>query len=100
MGMFRRRKKSPEQDAPEVPNTPMQWRRMIGYLSPYKPRLAVALFALLITSATSLVFPAVIQNVVDSVLQQENYELLNTITLGLLAVFLVRVVSEFIENYN
>jgi subfamily B ATP-binding cassette protein MsbA len=100
MAMFRRGRKPKDDNAPEVPNTPMQWQRMIAYLRPYSGRIALALVALLISSATSLVFPSVIQNVVDSVLQQKDFALLNAITASLIFVFVIRAITEFIENYN
>ncbi len=84
----------------EVPEGPVNWRRLIGYLSPYKARLAVALLALVVSAALSLVFPAVISTVVDSVLVNNDVNLLTQITVALLVVFLVRSLSTFLENYN
>jgi hypothetical protein len=46
---------------------PLQWGRLIN-LKPHKARLALAMIGLVISAATSLVFPAVISTVVDSVL--------------------------------
>lgn len=83
-----------------LPNVPMQWRRMIGYLGKYKRRLAVAILATLGSAGLSLVFPAVIQQVVDSALQERNFDLLNQVTLFLLAIFLLRSVTSFFETYN
>lgn len=99
MSMFRRNRKKKTDDV-EVPAGPVQWRRMLGYLRPYRSRLALALVGLVISSATSLVFPGVIQNVVDSVLEQRDFALLNNITLVLIGVFLLRSIAEFIENYH
>lgn len=87
-------------DEIEIPNVPMQWRRMIGYLGKYKRRLAVAILATLGSAGLSLVFPAVIQQVVDSALQERNFDLLNQVTLFLLAIFLLRSVTSFFETYN
>lgn len=84
----------------EVPEGPVQWRRMLGYLRPYWGRLALALIGLVIGAGLSLVFPAVISNVVDSVLVAGDLELLNQITIALLLVFLLRSVTSFIERYN
>lgn len=96
--MFRRRNKpSPDR---EVPDTPVQWRRILGYLSPYRFRLTIALFGLIVSALLSLVFPAVIQGVVDSVFQDENMQLLDTITFALLFVFFLRSISSFLESYN
>ena len=84
----------------EIPEGPVQWRRLIGYLGPYKVRLGLALIGLILSASTSLVFPAVISTVVDSVLIAGDLELLNRITLGLLAVFMASSVASFIERYN
>lgn len=97
---FRRRKSKPKNDEKEIPDTPLQWRRMLGYLSPYKMRLFLAIIGLIFSSVLSLVFPAVIQNVVDSVFSDANLTLLNNITLILLVVFLFRSVASFVQNYN
>jgi subfamily B ATP-binding cassette protein MsbA len=84
----------------EVPEGPVQWRRLIGYLGPYKGRLALALVGLVLSSATSLIFPAVISLVVDSVLVAGDLDLLNRITAALLLVFLLSSAASLIERYN
>ena len=78
----------------------MQWRRLLAYLSAYKLRLLLAAIGLIFASALSLVFPAVIQRVIDSVFTDADIELLDGITLALLAVFLFRSLASFIQNYN
>ena len=55
---------------------------------------------LAIASALSLVFPAVIQRVIDSVFTDADIALLDTITLALLAVFILRSLASFVQNYN
>jgi subfamily B ATP-binding cassette protein MsbA len=84
----------------EVPDIPMDWRRLVRYLSPYKARMAVAILALISSALLGLIFPAVITGVVDSVLQQQDMALLNQITIGLLFVFFLRSLTSLIENYN
>lgn len=103
MGMMRRRRRANIEagdDAPEIPEGPVQWRRMVGYLGRYKARLAVALIATLISAGLSLVFPIVVRDVVDSVFEQRDLALLNQITIFLLAVFFFRSISSLIETYN
>jgi subfamily B ATP-binding cassette protein MsbA len=78
----------------------MEWRRLLSYLKPYRRRLAVAVIALIASSALSLVFPAVIQQVVDSVLTAGDVQLLDGITVSLLIVFLIRSITSLIETYN
>lgn len=84
----------------DVPATPMQWRRLLTYLGAYKLRLLLAAIGLIFASALSLVFPAVIQRVIDSVFTDADIELLDGITLALLAVFLFRSLASFVQNYN
>lgn len=103
--MFGRRRGRPA-DRPELPDEslyadyPVNWRKMLAYLAPYRSRLSLALLMLLFSVALSLVFPAVIQRVLDSVLEQRDRELLNQITVGLLIVFFVRSVTTLLQNYN
>ncbi len=87
-------------DEPEIPAGPVQWRRMVGYLGRYKSRLALALLATTISAALSLVFPIIVRDVVDSVFEEQNLELLNQVTVFLLIVFLLRSISSLIETYN
>lgn len=87
-------------DSGDIPDFPVQWRRMIGYLRPYIGRLVLALVATSISAGLGLVFPAVIQRVVDTVLQQQNVTMLNQVTVLLLIVFLFRSLSSLVETYN
>jgi ATP-binding cassette, subfamily B, bacterial MsbA len=94
-------KRQPQKDlSDDTPKTPVQWRRMLGYLWPYRRRLLLALITMFISAGLSLVFPAVIQQVIDSVLEQGDLALLNQVTVLLLLVFLVRSVASLIETYN
>lgn len=98
--MFRRRQQITSNEDREIPDISVSWRRMLGYLSPYKFRLMLAIIGLIFSSALSLVFPAVIQNVVDSVFTDADITLLDNITLALLGVFLFRSLATFVQNYN
>ncbi len=98
--MLRRRPAPQEKEKREVPDIPVQWRRMVAYLSPYKFRLFLAIIGLIFSAGLSLVFPAVIQSVVDSVFTDADLQLLDTITLLLLLVFVFRSVATFVQNYN
>lgn len=99
--LFRRlRGRSADADSPDVPAGPVQWRRMLGYLNPYKGRMAVAFLALISSAGLSLVFPAMIRDVIDSVLEQADLALLNRITVLLLGVFVLRSFTSLVETYN
>ncbi len=99
--MFGRRgRRGAPQDKAEVPDIPMNWRRLFSYLRPYKGRLAIAIVALVASAILSLVFPGVISSVIDSVLTPKNTQLLDQITVALLFVFFLRSLTSLIENYN
>ncbi len=83
-----------------TPDTPVNWRRLFAYLKPYRARMGIAIIALILSSLLSLVFPAIIQSVVDSVLVNRDVRLLDQITLGLLVVFGLRALTSRVESYN
>jgi subfamily B ATP-binding cassette protein MsbA len=99
--MFRRNRR-PEKigEVGETPAGPVDWRRLIGYLRPYRGRLVIALLAMVASAGLSLIFPLVIQNVVDSVLQLGNVAELDRFTFILLLAFLARSVTSLIESLN
>ncbi len=69
--MFMRRRGSTVKtdESGETPDVPLNWRRLLSYLKPYWRQMVVAFLALIVSSALSLVFPAVIQQVVDTMAQ-------------------------------
>lgn len=97
--MIQIRRGAPSLDSRDIPDAPLQWRRLLSYLSPYMFRLSAAVLGVLLSAGLSLVFPAVISEVVDSVFDEANLALLDEITLLLLLVFLVRSVASFVQNY-
>ena len=102
--MLRRRRQTgssrKQKNEAEIPDTPVQWRRMVAYLGPYRLRLIIALVAVAASAGLSLVFPSVIQNVVDTVLADGDLQLLDTITLFLLGIFLIQSITSLIQTYN
>ena len=97
---MRRRRVRPAEDDVQVPAGPANWRRILGYLRPYKGRMAIAIVALIITSLLDLIFPAIIAVVVDVVLGAGSMDLLTRVTLALLLIFLVSSVFRFIQSYQ
>lgn len=98
--MIQIRRGAPAIDSREIPAAPVQWRRVLAYLSPYRLRLFAAIIGVTLSAGLSLVFPAVIRSVVDSVFENANLALLDEITLLLLVVFLVRSFAAFVQNYH
>jgi subfamily B ATP-binding cassette protein MsbA len=108
MAMFGRRRRGAKakKEERELPETPLSWTRLFSYLSPYKMRLFIATLALMGSAVLSLIFPALIGGVGDfpgvlsSVVNEQNFQLLDGITLFLLAVFVIRSFTSFLETYN
>ena len=74
-------------------------RRLFAYLAPYRLRLGIAVAALVCSAALGLVFPWIMQNLVDTVLSQRDPAQLNRITLFLLGTFLVRSIFMYFQYY-
>ena len=99
--MFRSPRSRPA-SADSLPRTPpsaTEIRRLLRYVAPYRRHIVVASIGLLGGAALGLVFPWIMQNLVDAVLAQHNLAELNRITLVLIATFLVRGVFYYIQNY-
>nr|MCU0626773.1 ABC transporter transmembrane domain-containing protein [Gemmatimonadaceae bacterium] len=73
--------------------------RLLPRLRPYRGRLALAFACLVIAAAAGLVFPRVVQELLDAAFQRRDRALLNTIALSLLGVFAVQAVVTFVQVY-
>ncbi|MEO7913145.1 MAG: ABC transporter ATP-binding protein [Roseiflexaceae bacterium] len=79
--------------------TAVNWRRLFGYLQPYRWRMALAILALLFSSGLGLAFPLVIVRLLESVTQAKNYGSLNGLALLLVGLFLVQAAFAFVQSY-
>lgn len=97
-----RRSATVRRDARSEPaiTTPINWRRLIHYLGPYKGRMALAILALAIASALGLSFPLVIVRLLDSVLKQQDPGQLNLLALALGGIFLLQAAFTFFQSYS
>lgn len=95
----RRTRRGTDADRP-TPDTPVNWRRLLRYLKPYRGRMTLAIGSLAVASAMNLSFPLVIVQLLDSVLQEQNLSQLNWLTLALIGVFLVQATFTLIQGYN
>jgi len=77
-----------------------QVRRLFGYLRPYRGRMVFAVVTLILGSAVGLVFPWIMQNLVDTVLSKGDLAELNRITFLLIVVFLARSVLLYFQGYS
>jgi subfamily B ATP-binding cassette protein MsbA len=89
---------SEAQDQP-VSIAAVDWRRLLGYLYPYRWRMALAILALLLSSGMGLAFPLVIVRLLDSVTQVKSYGSLNGLALLLVGLFLVQAAFSFVQSY-
>ena len=98
--MFGRRSgRRPDSEGPFVAPSASELRRLFAYLRPYRRRMAIAVVTLLFGTALGLVFPWIIQNLVDTVLTSGNSQQLNRITLLLLVTFLLRSIFTYFQVY-
>jgi subfamily B ATP-binding cassette protein MsbA len=91
------RKTSP--DEPFVPPSAAQIRRLLRYLLPYKGWLLIAVVSLLFGSSMGLLFPWIMQGLVDAVITQRDFDMLNRITGWLILAFLARSVFYYFQGY-
>lgn len=101
--MFQGRRGRPVRRSGEdrpTPDTPVNWRRLLGYLKPYRGRMALAIAALSVSSAMGLTFPLVIVQLLDSVLKEQNLAQLNWLTLALIGVFFVQASFSLVMSYT
>ena len=77
-----------------------EFRRLFVYLRPYRPQMVIAVIALVFGSALGLLFPWIMQNLVDTVLSKGDLTELNRITLLLIGAFLLRSVFYYFQGYS
>ncbi|MGH2459531.1 MAG: ABC transporter ATP-binding protein, partial [Chloroflexota bacterium] len=96
----RRRGLKPELEAgPSVSIRALDWRRLVGYLGPYRGRLALAILALVLSSGAGLAFPLVIVRLLDSVTRAKGDGPLNTLALLLVGIFLLQAAFSALQSY-
>ncbi len=77
----------------------INWRRLLNYLSPYRGRMTLAIFALLLSSGSGLAFPLVIVRLLDSVTKANSVAPLNSLALLLMGIFLLQASFTFVQSY-
>jgi subfamily B ATP-binding cassette protein MsbA len=73
------------------------YRRLLRYVAPYKWNLAVAALLLVVSTALGLVWPQVVQRVIDVGLRDEGF--LDLLIVGLIVVLLVRAVIDGFRQF-
>ncbi len=77
----------------------LEWSRLFRYVRPYRSRLALGLFCLMISSGIGLLLPLAIGKLVDTVSTRASTGLLNIIALALIVVFVLQMVFNYIQGY-
>lgn len=77
-----------------------EFQRLFTYLRPYRSRMAVAILSLVLGTALGLLFPWIMQNLVDAVLSQGNLAELDRITGLLLGAFLLRSIFYYFQGIS
>ena len=75
-------------------------RRLLGYLRPYKLQVAIALAAIIASSVLQLAQPWLMKVVIDRYIATGNFDGLNLIALGFLAILLTSFVLEYIQTWT
>ena len=97
--MFAFRRAARPVSEPFVPPSRAQILRLFRYLRPYWGAMSIAFIALIVGSALGLVFPWIMQTLVDAVLGRRDFAELNRITGFLIATFLIRSVFYYFQGY-
>jgi subfamily B ATP-binding cassette protein MsbA len=102
--MLRPRRPALATEAPErVPVTRQRlvgYRRLLGYVQPYRARMIIALLALSAATLLGLAMPLVVQNVVDLIFVAGGGRLLNQLTALLALILFCQAIFSFINRYN
>ena len=72
--------------------------RLLRYIHPYWRWMAVAVFALVVSSVLGLVLPLVVRNLVDFVFVNKDFADLNRVTVALVVVFVFQSLFTFIQQ--
>lgn len=85
-------------DADPVSLKSIPWRRLLGYLAPYRGRMALAVLALLVSSSFGLLFPMVIVRLLDAAVKGQGLAAVNGSALLLLGIFAVQAAASFTQS--
>jgi len=76
------------------------YMRLLRYVGPYRRRMILALVALAAGTLLGLTMPLVVRSVVDVVIVEKSFTLLNRFTLLLALIFFVQALFSFVNRYN
>lgn len=81
-------------------NAKQTYQRLLSYVKPYKLAFAISIVAMVIFSSTEIGVAALMKPLVDESLIKQDPAAIKLIPLGLIALFLVRGVANFLTSYG
>ena len=94
----RQQAKKPDDAPPITRGGVATFARLLRYIRPYWRWMAVAVFALVVSSLLGLVLPLVVRNLVDFVFINKDFVDLNRVTVALVVVFIFQSLFTFIQQ--
>ena len=88
-----------EAESPRRVPSPKPLGRLLPRVRPHAPRLAIALVCLLLSVGIALAFPQIVRRLLDAAFVAGNGALLNRIAIGLLVLFAVQALLNYIQVY-
>jgi subfamily B ATP-binding cassette protein MsbA len=76
-----------------------QFGRLLGYLKPYRKRVALAVFLLLCVTFTPILMPMIVRYTIDDVLPHKKWGALNLVFWMVLGLYAFRGIVSFSLNY-
>lgn len=73
--------------------------KLLRYVRPYLKALCLGIVCIILASGSQLVLPWIIKDVIDDVLVRKDMHTLNMISLGVLAIFVVRGIMVYGQSY-
>ena len=78
--------------------SPKPLGRLLPRLRPFRGHLAIAAVCLLVAAGVGLAFPQVVRHLLDAAFQQHDRALLDRIAIGLVALFALQGLMNFIQS--
>src|SRR6185369_15202041 len=79
--------------------SPKPLARLAPRVAPYRGRLAAAAVCLLVAASVGLAFPQVVRHLLDAAFEQHDRSLLDRIAIGLVAMFALQGLMNFVQVY-
>lgn len=100
MSAFRRDRSNEQGGTKEkIKVPPRDLLRLLSYAKPYRARLAIALFSLLVAGALGLAVPQVVRMLIDAAFVDRDSHKLNQLALLLVGVFASQAAFSFVRTY-